>query len=297
MFNGKTIKIFIFAGRQATMEILLPQFTSPIIDQIILAKNTFNETDLKYIDSIAKQDRRICTIDIPDNIKKDRHCAWKYLYRFMQDSDSLYFKIDDDVVYIEPGYFEKTAKFKMEHPEYLCIFPMTINNPFCNLLPQHSPIRNLPLSRYWKMRTGFYYGEVGQLIHQAFLANPTSGEWKVGDRKVTATDVEWESSSHPHMVSNMVNWYYAERIAINAICYDGNDFNQLDVANRIQACYSDELFLTYNIFDYTKKTHCVYGDTLVAHFAFSGQKGLRDNQYILNQYKSLSQKMYGIKGE
>lgn len=287
MYKNYKVNVFIFAGRQNTMELLIPQLSSPIIDTITLAKNTFNQSDLKYIDYLASKDSRIKLIEIPNAIKQDRHHAWKYLYRFMQDNDTIYFKIDDDVIFIKPGYFEKTAAFKLNHPEYLCVFPMTINNPYCNLLPKNSPLSKLPTDTYNKMKLSFYNGEVGRLIHQAFLASPASLEWKVPNTIVTQHDVHWQFEDHPHMVTNMVNWYYAERIAINAICYNGYDFNRLNVANRIQECYSDELFLTYNVFDYTNQVHCVYGDTLVAHFAFSGQKGLRDDTSILNAYKKL----------
>ena len=52
MYNGYKVKIFIFAGRQQTMELLMPQLKSDYIDEIIIAKNTNNQNDLRYLDSL-----------------------------------------------------------------------------------------------------------------------------------------------------------------------------------------------------------------------------------------------------
>ena len=95
-------------------------------------------------------------------------------------------------------------------------------------------------------------------------------------------------NGNPRIISSrIVPWDEAERIGINSICYFGKDFKELKVAERIKQNYSDELFLTYDIFAFTNKKHCILGDTLVCHFAFSGQTGLRERNDILEQYKKI----------
>ena len=59
MYNGYKVKIFIFAGRKRTMEVLLPQIKSPYIDEIIIAKNTKNPDDLQYINSLKDKFEKI----------------------------------------------------------------------------------------------------------------------------------------------------------------------------------------------------------------------------------------------
>ncbi len=289
MYQGYKVKVFIFAGRQQTMELLMPQIKSKYIDEIIIAKNTNNVSDLKYLDTLQSKFEKIKYIELPKEIKKDRHKAWKYLYRFMQDEDSIYFKMDDDVIYIEPGYFEKTLKFKCEHPEYLCIFPVIVNNPFiCTLLKEH-PLMFAELSKFEIMNAYFYSEKYGAQLHELFLFDPKNERWKINNYILDKKDVYFKSgiSINACNTSRVVPWNYAERICINSICYFGKDFKELDVYKKINESYSDELFLTYNIFNFTNKKHCILGNTLVAHFAFSGQKGLRDRTDILKKYKEL----------
>lgn len=295
MYQNYKVKIFIFAGRQQTMELLMPQLKSDYIDEIIIAKNTNNQNDLRYLDSLKDNFEKIKYIEIPNEIKRDNHKAWKYLYRFMQDEDSIYFKMDDDVIYIKPDYFEKTLKFRCEHPEYLCIFPVIVNNPFiCTRLKVH-PLMFAKMNNFDLMRSYFYSGKYGAGLHDLFLMEPEADYWKIDNYEIDQKDVYLKpgSSITQCNTSRIVSgWDYAERICINSICFFGKDFKELDVCQKINKSYSDELFLTYNIFNFTNRKHCILGDTLICHFAFSGQQGLRERNDILNQYRNLIDEHY-----
>lgn len=288
MYQGYKVKVFIFAGRQQTMELLMPQIKSEYIDEIIIAKNTNNASDLKYLDSLQHKFDKIKYIELPVDIKKDNHKAWKYLYRFMQDEDSIYFKMDDDVIYIEPGYFEKTLKFRCEHPEYLCVFPLIVNNPYCcTLLKEHPLMFAKNISKYDLQRLYFYSGKYGAQLHELFLLDPKDKRWKVPNHVFGREAVLFQNKTHEEVVTRMVPWDYAIRPGINSICYFGKTFKKLNVAKEINSCYSDELFLMYNVLRGNNLKHCILGNTLISHFAFSGQKGLRDRVDILKKYKEL----------
>ena len=292
MYSNYKVKVFIFAGRQQTMSLLMRQLRDPIIDEIVIAKNTFNQSDLHYLDSLQQSYPTVRYIDLPVPIKRDRHNAWKWLYQFMEEDDTIWFKIDDDVIYIEPRYFTKTCKFKVEHPEYLLVFPMIVNNPFCNTLRKDAPLGDDKMSMWDRMYAGFYSEDIGRMVHKEFLRRPFDHTYKIPNKVIGPDHVYFANRIHPHMVSNMVDWSYAERIAINAICFMGSDFTRLHVCEKIKQCYSDELWLTYNAFDHTSQRHCVYGDTLVSHFAFSGQGNLRQDNDILNKYRKLIDERY-----
>lgn len=296
MYNGYKVKVFIFAGRETTMTLLMPQLNDPIIDEIIIAKNTKNPSDLAYLESLHDKFEKVRYIELPTEIKNNAHTAWKYLYKFMQDRDSIYFKMDDDVIFIKPGYFTNTVKFKFEHPEYLCVFPVIVNNPYvCTLLRVHPLMFGKTLSKWQMMNLYFYQGNLGASMHDLFLKTCNHPFWLLPNHTFGAEAVQWKDPKHPHLVTDMVEWAYAERMGINAMCYLGEDFANLDVANRINGCYSDELFLMYNIFDYAAdKTHCIMGSELVSHFAFSGQRGLRDRVDILDRYRRLIKGVYGL---
>lgn len=287
MYNNYKVKVFIFAGRQQTMELLMPQIKSDYIDEIIIAKNTNNVSDLKYLDTLKDKFEKIKYIELPKEVRRDKHFAWKYMYRFMQDEDSIYFKMDDDVIYIEPGYFEKTLKFRCEHPEYLCIFPVIVNNPFCCTLLKVHPLMFSNLNKYDLQKAYFYSGKYGASLHEQFLNFPDDEMWRIPNHEFGREAVLFKNKNHEENVQKMVPWDYAIRPGINSICYFGKAFKELNVAQRITNCYSDELFLMYNVLKDTAIKHCIFGETLVSHFAFSGQTGLRDRKDILNSYKEL----------
>lgn len=294
MYSGYKVKVFIFAGRQQTMELLMPQLQNDLIDEIIIAKNTTNANDLRYLATLENTYDKIHYIDLPPAVMRERHTAWKYLYNFMQDEDSIYFKMDDDVIFIEPGYFEKTLEFKVKHPEILCVFPMIVNNPYCCTLLKEHPLMFSKFDNYRLMFEYFYSGKYGAKLHELFLMDPMNERWKIENHVFGAEHVCFKNNN-ARVISKLVDWYEAERIAINAICYFGKDFKELNVAAKMQNNYSDELFLTYDIFQYTDKKHMVLGDTLVSHYAFSGQRGLRERIDILDAYKKLISKQYQTK--
>lgn len=290
MYQGYKVKVFIFAGRQQTMELLMPQIKSEYIDEIIIAKNTRNKLDLKYLCDLKNHFNKIKYIEVPDQIKRNNHTSWKYLYKFMQDEDSIYFKMDDDVIYIEPGYFEKTLKFRCEHPEYLCIFPVIVNNPYCCTLLKVHPLMFAKMNLYDMQKTYFYSAKYGAKLHEQFLDFPNADFWKLPNHEFGREAVLFQNKNHEENVSRYVPWHYVERPGINSICYFGKDFKKLDVARRVNECYNDELFLMYNVLKDTNYKHCIFGETLVAHFAFSGQTTLRNRNDILERYKKLINK-------
>ncbi len=143
------------------------------------------------------------------------------------------------------------------------------------------------MNNYDLMRTYFYSCKYGAQLHELFLLDPTNNRWKI-DNHIFGKEHVCFKNGKPHVISgDVVPWDEAERIGINAICYFGKDFKELNVAEKIKQNYSDELFLTYDIFSFVNKKHCILGDTLVSHFAFSGQTSLRTRNDILEQYRNL----------
>ena len=132
----------IFAGRQQTMELLMPQLKSDYIDEILIAKNTKNINDLKYINTLKDKYDKITYIELPEN-KIGNFIGWQYLYNYLMDEDTVYIKLDDDIIYLSENFFENILKYRFEHPEYICVFPMVVNNSYTATLHKNS-LLNIP---------------------------------------------------------------------------------------------------------------------------------------------------------
>lgn len=271
MYNGYKVKVLIFAGRRDTMSILIPQINSEFIDEIIIGVNTNNQDDLKYIYSLKKSNQKITYLEVPKNIKRCTQDSFRFFYTKMEDEDTIYFKLDDDLIYIEPGYFEKTLKFRCAHPEYICIYPMIINNPLCNYLLHN----DIPM-KYKKDNPGeFMYStwkDPDVADHLLRLFAEFKGESYLWHIK----NYEFGKEQNYHLSGGRII-----RPSINAICFFGKDFKRLNVKNYQN---DDEEFLTNQVFNSGRKS-IIYGDTLVAHYAFYTQRNYLNSKHILELYK------------
>ena len=270
MYNGYKVKVLIFAGRKDTMSILMPQIKSDYIDEIIIGVNTNNQEDLKFIYSLKDNESKITYLEVPNNIRRCSQESFRFFYTKMEDEDTIYFKLDDDLIYIEPGYFEKTLKFRCEHPEYICIYPMIINNPLCNYLlsKKNVPLMyngyDTPILMYMTWRDPV----VAEKLLLAFSEFKESDVWKVDN---------FEFGKE----MNFKGKFGMIRPSINAICFFGKDFKNLNVKNYPN---DDEEFLTNQVFNCGRKS-IIYGDTLVAHYAFYPQRNYLNSKNILKKYE------------
>lgn len=270
MYQRYKVKVLIFAGRKETMEILMPQIKSDYIDEIIIGVNTNNQNDLEYIYLLKDNFEKIVYEEVPKGIQRCSQESFRYFYTKMEDEDTIYFKLDDDLIYIEPGYFEKTLEFRVNHPEYICVYPMIINNPLCNYL-----LRNDIPMKYKKDNPGeFMFAtwidpDVAAHLLSLFAKFKTEDFWHI-------ENFEFGKEQNYHLSGGRII-----RPSINAICFFGKDFKDLDVKNYKS---DDEEFLTNHVFGCGRKS-IIYGDTLVVHYAFFTQRKYLNSKSILEKYR------------
>lgn len=270
MYKNYKVKVLIFAGRKETLAILIPQIKSDCIDEIIIGVNTNNQGDLDYIYSLKDSFDKIVYEEVPPGIARCSQESFRYFYTKMEDENTIYFKLDDDLIYIEPGYFETTLEFRVNHPEYICVYPMIINNPLCNYLlaKKGVPVKynkydtpNLMYST-WKDPT------VAESLLTLFAQYKDSDVWKVDN---------FEFGKE----FNFKGGFGCIRPSINAICFFGKDFKQLNVKNYKA---DDEEFLTNEVFNCGRRS-IIQGNVLVAHYAFFTQRNYLNSKNVLRLYK------------
>ncbi len=270
MYQNYKVKVLIFAGRKETMEILIPQIKSDYIDEIIIGVNTNNQTDLDYIYSLKDKFDKIVYEEVPRNIRCCSQKSFRYFYTKMEDEDTIYFKLDDDLIYIEPGYFEKTLEFRVQHPEYICVYPMIINNPLCNYLLSKEGMPLIGNTPYEIMYNSWKIPTVAEHILNAFVELKDEKFWHV-------KNFEFGKEM------NIKGKFGCIRPSINAICFFGKDFKDLNVKNYRS---DDEEHLTNDVFNTGRKS-IIFGDTLVAHYAFFTQRPHLSTTNILKIYGNL----------
>lgn len=254
------------AGRKRYLEILAAHLEKQksFFDEWHLWQNTEDIDDIKYLSSLSSIKTSI--IIPPENDPKLGNINLNKFYKIDScDKESLYLKLDDDIVWMEPLFIDKMFRAREQNTENLLIVANTINNSLCShlhmrhgLIPWHNlSSYNIFDSVNWS--SPLYAAS----IHHSFLS-----------------DVK----NFKRFYFN--NWYlfHNERVSINAVSWRGEDFK---IFNGI-IDGEDEHFLTYHgpsrVMD---KPSVIHGNILCSHFSYKTQMLYLDHTDFLAEYKSL----------
>ena len=129
-YKVRNIIALVFYGRQISARILFRyleknlKINGGILDKILIAVRTDNKEDLNFIDAYLNQvDNKDCYMR--SNFSSSSN--YKTLYTILHDDD-LVFKIDDDVVFISKGTFEKMFEEYLKNNHFI-LSANVVNHP------------------------------------------------------------------------------------------------------------------------------------------------------------------------
>jgi hypothetical protein len=264
MFEGYRVVCVTPAGRRRYMELLAPYVLgSDIVDRYDIWMNTGHPADCKFLESLAKLPR-VRLVAHPAGAKPSTESIGGF-HPTATDADTIYIRLDDDVVWLEPGFFETLLRFRLARPEHFMVMPLIINNALCSFLLQSLGKVQVsrPLGTSCFDPVGWRDPRFALQLHRFLLDLIQRGE----THKLHAG---------PH-VSALV------RFSINSLCWFGRDM--APVARTITV--EEELDLSAVIPARLGRTNCFCTDTIAAHFAFFSQRAKLDGAGILEQYAAV----------
>lgn len=275
MYNNYKVKCLVFAGREKYLSLLIPQLLEcEEFDEIMIGVNTKNESDLKYIDTLPSISDKIKLYNRPDNIRNHPHpqASYLYFYTLTSDPDTIYFKVDDDVVYIEPGCIKAMLDVKIAtYRSSLFVFPHIINNPFFNCISDNKPIDK----DY--MNACHASGDYAIDIHTRFINNQIAKKSGVIDIKADYT----------YFIDSRKDYI---RPSINFICYFGFDMCNLLTTKNLNFIHigDEQIFVHTYLKQCTNKINVATLNVMVAHWSFGTQyrQMLAKENEVLNLYKN-----------
>lgn len=200
--------------------------------------------------------------------------------RFWKDdstnNESVYIKLDDDIVWMEPNFINKLFTFKINHPEYFIVSANVINNAVISFLHERTGhitlnstnkiINKLLCTDNFLCPTGWSNPVFAEELHRQFL---------------------YDLKNH-----NFTKWYLSnwlldlkQIVSINAISWMGSDMNKfLESMNMGE---NDEFFIMNFGSIRLNKHNIIYGEALCSHYAFHTQKPYLDTTDILSEYRNL----------
>ncbi len=135
MIQNKKVVVFTPWGRELTASILFKYLErdhkAGIVDEWHLWKNTDIDqyTDREYAHKLARENDWIELFERPDGeILKPKQMNTGRFYKYTQDPDTIYVRMDDDIVWIEKNAIARLVEQRIDNPFPFVVFPIILNN-------------------------------------------------------------------------------------------------------------------------------------------------------------------------
>jgi hypothetical protein len=304
--------VITFAGRKRYMEILFKYIlkNKKIINEYHLYLATTNTEDVRYIYEFQKENSdfvKVLALESYDNFNKAE--VWNLSYKNCLDEDTIYLKIDDDIVFVDDNLFTEFIDFR-KNSDSPIVFPHIINNIISTpLLEKNNKIKTGMLNDQFVINTWSKTIERIKPQIEKLKLNFPSREFTVTSllsQNEILCPTAWgnpEYSKISHLLfleiikSNVVSSIYTENInllefqpiSIQCCSWFGKDLKKYtemfgDVGNE------DEPWISVYLPIWAGKPNVIFGKSIVSHFSSYNQDNYLITCGILEEYKKISNK-------
>lgn len=263
MYKDYKIVVNTAAGRRRYMQYLIPfVVSSPIVDRYDIWVNTHNGADIEFFKRVAELYPVVNLVWQPDGVVNGNKSINAF-YKDCVEPKTIYFKLDDDIVWMEPGLIEKMVEFRIANPDYFLVSPLVINNSLSTYLLQTEG--KLKLKEYCNADSShpilWRSGRFAADLHDWFMKNYlVTGSWQ---------DL--------HMGAKPMGM---TRFSINSILWFGDEMRKFGGI----VPGDDEEFMSCIYPTKRGMSNAWNGDAIAAHFAFFTQREELDRMGILERY-------------
>ena len=291
--NGSPVYAMVFFGRKAQTSILLRYLeknvkeNGGILDKILFCVRTKNQDDLDYLDTIMSQNKSYF-----ETLRFKPNLPYSDIYENVKDDD-LVFKIDDDIVFISDGTFEKMYE-EYVTKDLLFLSANVVNHPLLSYA--HARIKAIlpfvEVKNYtWKLSEN-----LATLAHTAVFQN-TYDAFSQWWRNPKSAAIAHESFLY-HMERDNIDAYnfrywdfHSEkyyRWSINFVLMRGKYVNK--ISKNYPKKRDDELLISQVLPELHKRNCYALGSAVVSHFSYYIQYNYMKNTNLLQRYDDLSKK-------
>ena len=273
MYKNYRIVVVTPSGRQKYQSLLFKYIKNnfDIIDEYRIWLNTKNKEDIFWLQNIKNKK---VTIDSRENVN-DIKTICQYFDNCI-DHNTIYIRLDDDIVYLEKLFFQKLIDFRINNPDFLFVSANIINNHFCFNVQKKLGLINFI--------DNLLDPKQAEKLHNYFI------------------DLVYKNKIEKMFFDKEIASNY-EQININAICWFGKHLDKnykIIKKNKIIykkslvqfICENEEMNITNVLPKITKKYNCVCGDAVCSHFSFRQQIDYLKNTDLLKKYKNLLIKIH-----
>lgn len=279
-----------------------------IIDEYHLWVNTTVKEDLDYINQFAEKNSNFVQLkygcDRLDPEQMGRAHNVKRFYNYCIEPDTFYFKIDDDIIFLEKNIFEVLSQYKIDNPKTFLTYPMIINNYWCTHFLRKYDAIDIPecfiCDKTWypdfeKAREAIKNCP-GTMSED--LDEPKPKDYIPEDRILSP--LYWHDPQFAHQILDNTYEYILENklslldipnikldyepVSINFVMWSGEDFAKFD--GDVKSVDDEPWLSLFYPLKYDLK-NAIVGNVRAVHYAYWPQRDYLNQTDILNKYEKL----------
>lgn len=285
MIGGRRVVAWTPYGRVRTYSILIKYLERDVrrglIDEVWAYMNTDpigQEADIAYAHELNERFSWFHLKYRPEgislgNLPKQRYTG--LAYREMVDRDTVYVRLDDDVVYLADAAIENLVRARIERPSPTAIFPIIINNAICSYflqVCQKIPMEWGEVKPYCMDPVGWANGPFAVKLHEMLLDHIERG---------TVEDL--------YLYQDMPI-KRGEEFSVSCFASLGSMYADLPDGPGVLVPDEEEHWHTQYRPVETGVANIIRGDAIVSHFSFFPQHPFLNNTNLLDRYRELADK-------
>jgi hypothetical protein len=283
-------------GRKSTLTILKKYIDKlkerGIIDEWHLWFNVKHDEDRDYVLSLENEYTKIIRLFDKEHPGFGTPSTIGYFFTSCCDPDSIYIRLDDDIVYVDIEGFKNLVEFRKADRTHFLVYPIIINNIFSSAF----------LQKY----NAITYPKSSNLIERWAARESSIRTTEIAGRDVTTLRLHdyykgstfldslyWADSQfcefiHRKLLENITtpNKLYIQNIelsnhecmSIQAISWRGEDMKGVPTEE-------EESWLAYFNPKLTGKKNILFGTCVVGHYSHYNQLAALNRTDILDQYR------------
>ncbi len=285
MIDGRRVIAWTPYGRRRTYSILIKYLQRDVerglIDEVWAFMNTDptgQEDDVAYAHELAEQHGWFKLKHRPEGINLGRLPKQRYTglaYRYMTDPNSVYLRLDDDVVYLHDDAIANLVRARLEMPAPVAVFPVIFNNAICSHFLQACgkvPMEWGEVKPYCMDPTGWANGPFAVKLHELLLDH-----------------IERDAVEDLYLYQDFP---LAPGTQFSVSCFAslGGTYAGLPKPG-VLVPDEEESWHTIHQPLATGAPNIIRGDAIVSHWSFFPQKPFLDGSALLGRYREIAEKL------
>lgn len=285
MIDSKRVVAWTPYGRRRTFSLLIKYLERDhargLVDEAWLYMNTDpvgQEDDIAYAHELAEQFDWVKLKHRPEGIDLGPLPKQRYTglaYREMIDRDTVYVRLDDDVIYLHDDAIENLVRARLEMPAPVAVFPIILNNAIVSHFLQacgRVPMEWGAVAPYCMDPVGWANGPFAVKLHELLLGHIEAGT--------------------VHELYMYQDFPIAPGTQFSVSCFASLGSMYADLPHGPGVLVPDEEESFHTVHEPVARgvPNILRGNALVAHWSFFPQKPFLDTTTLLDRYREIADK-------